>query len=198
MVRRRIRVPETQGSSPCTQTKKLDLPPTESGEGRRSTKLDTKKYNMKFKFKKDKRNPYWKKLELRIQKNAAKKDKKFILTGPWKKFLEKRDGIKIYLVDGNWIRNNLYGGFNHGGHGYVCEYIPLDEIWVLTTHPVDCKCKHVKPNRMMSKNFRKSLILHEFTERNLMAKGMIYWKAHQLAEEVEKKAGYIRDPYSDI
>ena len=151
-----------------------------------------------MKFKKDTRAKFWAITEAKIQKNAHKKDKKFKLSGSWKKFLYKKNGVKIFEVDGSWIRNNIMAWFNHGGHGYVCEYIPLDEIWVIKTHPLDCKCTNVPKNRAMSENFRKSLILHEMTERNLMKKGMVYWKAHQLALEAERKAGYIKNPDSNI
>ena len=151
-----------------------------------------------MKFKKDTRPKFWAITEAKIQKDAHKKDKTFKLNGPWKKFLGKQKDVKIYLVDGNWLRNNIMAWFNHGGHGYVCEYIPLDEIWVMNTHPKDCKCTNVPKNRTMSENYRKSLILHEMTERELMKKGMIYWKAHKLALQAEKDAGYIKNPNSNI
>ena len=52
----------------------------------------------------------------------------------WKKFspeLTKRaHGVKVYIVDGDFIRSNINVDYVEGGHGYVYDYIPTDEIWV--------------------------------------------------------------------
>lgn len=146
---------------------------------------------------KDDKNPLWAELELNIQKRGNRKDKKFILIDGWKNFIRMQNGFKIFSVDGNWIHNNLSVTFNHGGHGLVHEFIPLDNIWIGTRH-CDCNCKNVKNGQKVSKAFFESTIIHEITEFKLMKKGMIYWEAHQLALQKEQEIGLLKDPYEDI
>ena len=151
----------------------------------------------KFKFKKDTRDKLWADLELSIQKRATKKDPKFILKGNWKKFVRNQDGFKVFRVDGEWVRNNLSIIFGHGGHGRVHEFIPLNEIWI-DTHHEDCKCKNVRKDRKMSKQYTDSTTLHEITECQEMKKGAIFHHAHQTALQKEISAGIIPDPYTEM
>jgi len=137
------------------------------------------------------------KIELAIQKSALNKDRGFTLSGPWKEFIREEKGIKIFKVQGSWIRNNLLTSWEHGGHGYVSEFIPLDEVWVSDTHPEYCICKNVNEKREISSKFFESSILHELVELELMAKGMIYAKAHQIALQKEKEAGMLKDGYCE-
>lgn len=158
---------------------------------------------MIFKPKKDNRDKLWAKLELEIQSRANKKDKSFIPSGKWKRFLRKQDGFKIYAVDGKWIRNNLSIIFGHGGHGYVHEFIPKDEIWINTHHynetPMNkCGCRVSKKNQKVSKQFFNSTVIHEITEFKEMKKGKTYWKAHQIALQEEVKLGLLKNPYTEI
>ncbi|OGN05925.1 MAG: hypothetical protein A2746_02390 [Candidatus Yanofskybacteria bacterium RIFCSPHIGHO2_01_FULL_44_22] len=147
--------------------------------------------------KKDTRDKLWKKLEAEIQERAADKDRNFILRGSWKKFIRKQGGLKVFQVDGEWVRNNLSAIFGHAGHGYVHEFIPLNEIWVGIRHPAKCVCRNVEKNRKMSQRFSDSAVLHEITERKEMRRGMIFWKAHQVALQKEKEAGLLKDPFSE-
>lgn len=154
-------------------------------------------------FRKDNRNKLWAKLELEIQNKVNKKDKNFVLSGKWKKFVRKQDGFKIYAVDGKWIRNNINIIFGHGGHGYVHEFIPTDEIWVSTHHYresqfVKCICKTARRNQRVSKKYFDSTVIHEITEFKEMKKGTTFWKAHQIALQEEEKRGLLKDPYDDI
>jgi hypothetical protein len=96
--------------------------------------------NMKLSLK-DTRILHWIDLESDIASRAKKKDRRFVLSGKWKKFVRKEKRLKIYAVDGEWVRNNLSIIFGHGGHGYVHEFIPLDEIWVATHHFPRCGCE---------------------------------------------------------
>ncbi|MFH1036782.1 MAG: hypothetical protein V1756_01790 [Patescibacteria group bacterium] len=148
-----------------------------------------------MKFKKDNRDKLWARLEMQIQGRAGKKDKKFILKGKWKKFLRKERKLKIFAVDGEWIRNNLSVIFGHGGHGYVHEFIPLDEIWIATHHFSGCGCKNVRRDKKASKEYFDSTTLHEITEFYEMKKKKTYWKAHQISLETEKKAGFLENPF---
>lgn len=153
---------------------------------------------------KDNRNKYLQQLEAEIQKRSKKKDRHFVLSGPWKKFVRNQDGLKIYAVNGTWIRNNLCIFFGHGGHGLVHEFIPNDEIWVSTHHYHEsnwdeghCDCKVRTHNQRVSKNYFESTVVHEIFENKLMGKGKSYWAAHNAALKKELEAGWLADPYDD-
>ncbi len=151
-----------------------------------------------MRFKKDIRDKLWEQLERDIQKRGNKKDKKFILNGKWKKFIRKQNRFKIYAVDHEWVSNNLSVIFGHGGHGYVHEFIPHNEIWIATRHFDGCDCKNTKNGRKVSQSYFNSTIIHEITEFKLMKKGMIYWRAHQIALQKEIEIGFLKDPYTEI
>jgi len=108
-------------------------------------------------------------MESEIQKRAGNKDKKFRLEGKWKVFLRRQDHLRVYQVDGEWIRSNLSVIFGWGGHGYIHEFIPLGEIWVTDF------------------NNMEHTIKHEITEYRLMQGGTSYETAHKKACEVEKE-----------
>lgn len=148
---------------------------------------------------KDERNPLsWAELEEKIQKRNNTKDKDFMLSGPWKKFIRVQDGFMVYAVDGEWVRSNLSVIFGHGGHGFVHEFIPNYEIWIDTNHCEDCGCVIKEPNQPVSQNYFDSTIIHEIEEFRLMEKGMNFYDAHQLALKKEVEAGILKDPYNDI
>lgn len=156
-----------------------------------------------YKTPKNKRNKIWADFEADIQSRAPQKDKKFILSGKWKKFIRMQDGFKVCAVDGTWIRNNISIMFGHGGHGYVHEFIPLNEIWIATHHfrdnPKDtCGCKNVSDNKIVSQNFFDSTTLHEITEFRQMEKGKPFKVAHQIALKKEVESGLLLDPYTEI
>ncbi len=46
---------------------------------------------------------------------------------PWGKLW---DGCKIFVVDGPHVRGNFFVDYVEGGHGYVYNWIPKDEIWI--------------------------------------------------------------------
>ncbi|MFA5827799.1 MAG: hypothetical protein WC841_00350 [Candidatus Shapirobacteria bacterium] len=156
-----------------------------------------------YKTPKNKRNKIWAEFEADIQSRATQKDKKFILSGKWKKFIRFQDGFKVYAVDGTWIRNNISIMFGHGGHGYVHEFIPQNEIWIATHHPGDspkdlCGCKNVSDSKKVSQNFFDSTTLHEITEFREMKKGKSFKAAHHTALEKEIESGLLPDPYTEI
>lgn len=153
---------------------------------------------MPIKFKKDRRNKLWADFEFDIQNRSQKKDKNFILSGKWKKFFRKEHELEIYLVDGEWIRNNLSIMFGHGGHGFVCEFIPLNEIWISTHHFEECGCLNIQKSQKMSNVFIESTIVHEISELKEMQKGKKYWEAHQIALKQEKILGLLKDPYTEV
>lgn len=107
-------------------------------------------------------------MESEIQKRARNKDKKFRLEGRWRKFLRRQDRLRVYQVDGEWVRNNLSVIFGWGGHGFVHEFIPLGEIWVTDF------------------NNMERTITHEIAEYRLMQGGMGYEAAHKRASAAER------------
>lgn len=151
-------------------------------------------------LKKDYRDKLWAALEQEIRCRASKKDKTFILSGKWKKFVRKQNGYKIYAVDGKWIRDNLSVYFGHGGHSLVHEFIPNNEIWISTHHYQEgkseisrCSCKIKNKPKKVSKNFFDSTVIHEIKEHEEMKRGKNYWRAHQIALEKEREVGLITD-----
>jgi hypothetical protein len=89
------------------------------------------------------------------------------------------DGTKIFLVDGDFVRNNCDSDYVLGGHGFAYQYIPKDEIWLA----------HAE-----SKLDLIAVLSHEATERYLMKeRNYDYEKAHQCANIVE---GLVRKRYN--
>lgn len=91
---------------------------------------------------------------------------------PKLKFLGTLDGLKLYTVSGEHIRNHIDIDFTQGGNEAVYpEYNPKNEIWLDdTTTPLD----------------QTATALHEIVERHLMmTRGMDYDQAHDIASETE-------------
>jgi len=76
----------------------------------------------------------------------------------------------FYLVDGEIVRDFFYEDFTEGGHGYVYNWIPKDEIWI---------------DDDVSEEERTDVMLHESFERELMIGGETYLEAHKAALELE-------------
>jgi hypothetical protein len=79
--------------------------------------------------------------------------------------------MKVFLVDGMFIRNNIDDDFTLAGHGLVFDYIPKNEIWL--EHTID-------------KEELSIVLAHEMSERMIMKGGLEYDQAHELANIVEK------------
>ena len=146
-----------------------------------------------MKFKPDKRKDSLASIEKEVQNTNSKKDKNFRLTGWWQKYIRLEDGFAIYEVDGNWIRNNLSIMFGYGGHGFVHEFIPNQEIWVEKNYPETIN--GLVEGQQMSQKFFDSIVIHEITEFKEMKKGTCYWKAHQIALKKEKEIQLLKNPY---
>lgn len=95
-------------------------------------------------------------------------------TGEPPAFIKRKtrtQGLNIVYVDGAVIRQYLDFEFVCGGHDLVYDYIPAKTIWLdVTMDPRD-----LPPT-----------LLHEMTERELMAKGMKYESAHEFATATER------------
>ena len=104
---------------------------------------------------------------------------------PWKRFspefTKMAKGINTYIVDGDYIRSNINVDYVEGGHGYVYDYVPKDEIWV----------EEMEDKKEMWFNFQ-----HELYERALMKADpkMDYNDAHDKAVKRETSQRHKLDP----
>lgn len=89
-----------------------------------------------------------------------------------KRMLGAAGGFKVFLINGEHVRNCLETDFTMASHGYVSGFIPKDELWM---------------DDRLSVNDLVAVLHHEIFEVRLMAKGMPYPDAHALATESEKK-----------
>lgn len=121
------------------------------------------------------------KLMKKAYEEAVKKDKlerkKFRKEDKNKKFHIKlikkiKDDVEIWKIDGKLVRDTLDIDFVEGGHEFVYNYVPKNEVWI--------------DNDITTKE-RKFVILHELFERALMKKGSDYDSAHIKASEIEKE-----------
>lgn len=89
-----------------------------------------------------------------------------------KRMLGVSGTFKVFLINGEHVRNCLETDFTMASHGYVSGFIPKDEIWM---------------DDRLSVNDLVAVMHHEVFEVKLMAGGMSYPDAHALATESEKK-----------
>jgi len=89
-----------------------------------------------------------------------------------KRMLGVAGEFKIFLINGEHVRNCLETDFTMASHGYVSGFIPKDEIWM---------------DDRLSVNDIVAVMHHEVFEAKLMGKEMCYADAHALATESEKK-----------
>ena len=91
-----------------------------------------------------------------------------------KHIMTTTDGVKIYLVDAEYVRDEIDIDFTMGGNAYrYPDYMPEDEVWI---------------DDEMDEIDIFSTIVHELTERKLMKTShMSYDKAHDIASSEELK-----------
>ena len=101
------------------------------------------------------------KSQLMKKEIAIKKHKEELLKSIHKKLLKEfsTEKIKVWIVDGEAVRDLFFLDFTEGGHGYVYPFISKDEVWI---------------DNDIRKEEIKFVLLHELHERNLMAKGWCY------------------------
>ncbi len=88
-----------------------------------------------------------------------------------RKLLKKYStSVKIWLINGEIVRDLFYDEYAEGGHDKVYHFVPSNEVWI---------------DEILSPAEIKFIILHELHERALMAKGMKYLPAHRSATVVE-------------
>ncbi len=80
------------------------------------------------------------------------------------------DGVAVWIVDGRLVRSVFDIDFTAGGHEHVYEFVPAGEVWI-DDDVVEAE--------------RPYVLLHELHERNLMAKGQPYSRAHADSSRLE-------------
>jgi hypothetical protein len=90
-----------------------------------------------------------------------------------KKMLGRIGKLKIWLVEGEQVRDKKDVEFTEGGNDLAYRYIPKDQIWI---------------DDSLKNEGRPPVVLHEVYERQRMAQGEDYEEAHSEASKVEKKA----------
>lgn len=89
----------------------------------------------------------------------------------YKEKLDKYKGVvEVCVVSGEAVRGLYFNDFTEGGHHFVYDFIPLNEVWIDDDLP---------PGE------RGFVILHELHERYLMSGGMDYVHAHRSSSIIE-------------
>ncbi len=88
----------------------------------------------------------------------------------WKKL---ESPVSVWIVDGRLVRSVFDVDFTEGGHDYVYEFVPTNEVWI---------------DNDLAEIERPYVLLHELHERNLMAKGWDYNRAHEESSRIELHA----------
>src|SRR4030042_1232265 len=91
---------------------------------------------------------------------------------PYIELIDKRGDLKIWIVDGSYIRGHIDEEFTNFGQHYRYSYIPEKEFWI------DQEAQHDE---------RGFFIDHLLVEHSLMAKGMPYDEALTEADRVERR-----------
>jgi hypothetical protein len=89
---------------------------------------------------------------------------------PYLHYVGARHAVKIWIVDGAYVRKNIDEEFSNFGHHFSIPKIPLDEIWL---------------DREGHPNEQRFFIAHATVERRAMLDGKTYDQARQLACDVE-------------
>ncbi len=89
-------------------------------------------------------------------------------------------GVHVWFVNGRLVRSVYDVEFTEGGHDHVYEFVPRDEVWIDDDlHEAECGF----------------VLFHELHERNLMAKGMDYDRAHADSSRLER---YFRNHPAEL
>jgi hypothetical protein len=91
-------------------------------------------------------------------------------------------GIRVWIVNGRLVRSVFDIDFTAGGHDHVYEFVPEGEVWI--------------DDDIIEKE-RGVVLLHELHERNQMAKGLPYSKAHAESSRLEFRCRHHPDELHD-
>jgi hypothetical protein len=97
----------------------------------------------------------------------------------WKKL---ESGLSVWIVNGRLVRSVFDIDFTAGGHDYVYEFVPENEVWI---------------DDAIEAHERGYVLLHELHERNRMAQGLPYSKAHAESSHLEYHCRHHPDELHD-
>ncbi len=103
----------------------------------------------------------------KLTKGKNLPDAKKVHVRLWKKL---ETPVSVWIVDGRLVRSVFDIDFTEGGHDYVYEFVPQNEVWI---------------DNDLDEIERPYVLLHELHERNLMAKGWDYDRAHEDSSKIE-------------
>ncbi len=78
--------------------------------------------------------------------------------------------LKVWVVDGDVVRDVYFIDYTEGGHDLVYKFVPAREVWL---------DDDLEPKE------RRFVLIHEVHERFLMSQGMKYFQAHRSASRIE-------------
>jgi hypothetical protein len=93
----------------------------------------------------------------------------------WKKL---ESGLSVWIVDGRLVRSAFDVDFTEGGHEFVYEFVPHNEVWI---------------DNDLQESERPFVLVHELHERNLMMEGLEYSRAHRDASVLESYCRHHTD-----
>ncbi|HEY5133096.1 MAG TPA: hypothetical protein VII85_05365, partial [Candidatus Krumholzibacteriaceae bacterium] len=97
----------------------------------------------------------------------------------WKRL---ENGLAVWIVNGRLVRSVFDIDFTAGGHDCVYEFVPRDEVWI---------------DDAIEEEERPYVLLHELHERNRMAGGWPYNKAHAESSRIEYRCRQHPDELHD-
>jgi hypothetical protein len=97
----------------------------------------------------------------------------------WKKL---ESAVTVWIVNGRLVRSTFDIDFTEGGHDKVYEFVPDGEVWI-----DDAIVEHE----------RGYVLLHELHERNRMATGLPYSRAHAESSRLEFRCRHHPDELHD-
>jgi hypothetical protein len=89
-----------------------------------------------------------------------------------KKLWKKIDGLSIFIVRGDVVRDKYNINFTEGGHDLIYKWIPKNEVWL---------------DDDLSLEERSKVLLHELYERDKMSRGIKYPQAHFGSSIIEQE-----------
>ena len=115
----------------------------------------------------------------RAAQNGALPEPKAVHERLWKKL---ENGVSVWIVNGRMVRSVFDIDYTEGGHDYVYEFVTQNEVWI---------------DDAIIQAERGYVLLHELHERNLMAKGWPYSKAHLDSSRIEYHCRHHPDELHD-
>jgi hypothetical protein len=97
----------------------------------------------------------------------------------WKRL---ENTVTVWIVNGRQVRSTFDIDFTEGGHDKVYEFVPVGEVWI---------------DDAIILRERGYVLLHELHERNRMAGGWPYSKAHAESSHLEYRCRHHPDELHD-